>query len=151
MTLPENFPYSPDLINQLELCMGGVYEHVKWQEDTGKVEEVVGLALGKGWVHRLVNQARSGARFDIGETQFNDVVANLPSDLHVLAFYHSHPTGNLSPSIEDQSMMMLQFAQGVHMPWLIVTITPFPRARLHWLDPQYQVIGSYDLPITVHA
>ncbi len=149
MNLPDNFPYGEDLIDRIVPVLGGVYDHVHMQE-AQKVEEVVGLVV-EGYHIRLVNQARSHARFDIGPSQFDDVVRDIPSDRALLAFYHSHPTGNLAPSIEDQSMMMLQFAQGVYMPWLIVTVTPYPRSRLHWLDPQYQVIASYDLPVTVSA
>lgn len=120
--------------------IGGVFEHVM-----GQTEEVVGLIHGRGHVSRLINQARSASRFDIGPTQFDDVVANLSADSGVHAFYHSHPTGNLAPSIEDQQTMRRHFTAGVHLPWLIVSDNPVPRARLHWVDPSYSTIASYDL------
>lgn len=125
--------------------INGVFDHVKWQTDTGREEEVVGLIHGRGYITRLINQARSASRFDIGPTQFDDVVSNLDPDAGVHAFYHSHPTGNLAPSIEDQLSIRRHFDAGVSLPWLIVSANPYPRARLHWVDPSYSSIASYDL------
>lgn len=150
MTLPDSFPYPSDLIDKLGDGMKGVYDHIQVQESK-KLEEVVGLVLDQGQHVPLVNQARSYIRFDIGPTQFDDVVRNLPSDLRVLAFYHSHPAGNLTPSIEDQDQMLFQFARGIYFPWLIATTNPHPHARLHWVDPLYGAVASYDLPVTIHA
>jgi len=144
---PANFPYDPNLVGLVLQAVGEVFSHIKDQRDTGRLEEVVGLVLGEGKVVRLTNQARSIARFDIGPTQFDDAVASLHPSQPVLAFYHSHPTGNLAPSIEDQGVMRGHFSSGVYLPWLIATDEPSPRARLHWIDPLYDTIASYDLPV----
>lgn len=131
----------------IKTALNGVFDHMRWQESTGKVEEVVGLILDRGHILRLTNQAHSAQRFDIGPTQFEEAVMGLRRDRAILAFYHSHPVGGLDLSLEDQTSLGLHFSHGVTLPWLIVTDTPTSTARLHWVDPSYLTFASYDLAV----
>ena len=113
-----------------------------------KDEEVVGMVRTDSIIIRLINQAHSALRFDIGPVIMQEAISSLPHGISVIAFYHSHPAGDIHPSPLDQASMAEQFDAGFQMPWLIVTPET---ARLWWMDPTYRTFASWEVPVAVNA
>lgn len=74
--------------------------------DKDHPNETVGILCADGDVYPLINQARSGERFEVGETLVGEAINHLKYRGRMpVAVYHSHPTRGSGPSERDKMMM----------------------------------------------
>jgi proteasome lid subunit RPN8/RPN11 len=79
--------------------------------------EACGVVLMDGYIHRLINQARSPHRWAVSKVQMRELTAS------PIAIYHSHPTSLAVPSSPDRTMMEAWYAHaGLSLPFLIYGI-----------------------------
>jgi proteasome lid subunit RPN8/RPN11 len=127
------FPYDRHILEAIERAFPAIHQHLL----DGLPEEVVGLVLSDGATVRLINQARSDSRFEVGVPQLAQALADINPETHtVIGIYHSHPQGSLNLSTHDQKNMKTQWSVGFSLPW-IVMVDDF-RASIWWLDPIYK-------------
>ena len=68
--------------------------------------EGVGILTEDAIVYPLINQARSPERFVVNEKLVHEAQMELLGQKHAtVAFYHTHPTGDSSPSARDELWM----------------------------------------------
>lgn len=142
LELPANFPYPRFVAMKVSRVVDLIRDHMDEQAAI-KNEEVVGMVRTDNKIIRLINQAHSALRFDVSPVLMNEAIGSLPHGVSVVAFYHSHPAGDIEPSPLDRQSMAEQFDLGFHMPWLIVTPES---ARLWWMDPTYRTFSSWLVP-----
>lgn len=147
LQLPTPFPYPRFVAMKVRRVIHLIRDHMDEQAAI-KNEEVVGLVRTDNKIIRLINQAHSALRFDIGPVFMQEAIASLPHGISVVAFYHSHPAGDENPSPLDRASMTEQFDAKFQMPWLIVTPE---NAVLWWMDPIYRTFAGWNVPVTVNA
>lgn len=142
LQLSDTFPYPRFVAMKVKRTLPMIRAHMDEQLAV-KNEEVVGMVRTDNKIIRLINQAHSALRFEIGPVLMQEAIASLPHGVSVVAFYHSHPAGDIHPSPLDQQSMAEQFDAHFQMPWLIVTPNS---ARLWWMDPIYRTFSSWEVP-----
>ena len=110
--------------------------------------ECVGMLMSDSTVVKLINQARSPSRFEVGLPQMADALAAIDPDTRtVFAIYHSHPNGSLDLSPYDQTSMRDMWTYGgLPIPWIVVTAT---QSRIWWMDDHYHAFQSSDVETLV--
>jgi proteasome lid subunit RPN8/RPN11 len=114
------------------LCMAaGAY-------DGDTLVEAVGIIWSDSSISPLVNQARSSKRFAVSESLFAETLAQVdPAEKTMVSLYHSHPSGAMFPSSEDQASILTQFRREIFCPWTIIdpTSPPYaPRWGFWWAE-----------------
>lgn len=109
-----------------------------YDSNTFTFTEAVGIIWSDSSVTPLVNQARSSKRFSVSETLFAETLARVdPAEKTMVSLYHSHPSGALFPSSEDQASILTQFRRGIFCPWTIIDPTSpahTPRWGFWWVE-----------------
>lgn len=108
--------------------------------DNAYPQEAVGILCSNGDSYSLINQARSGHRFEVSEVLVKEAIEILESrDMEPVAMYHSHPTSAASPSGRDVSMMM-------NMPGALSIIVGIDGIAAWLWDDVLQSVGRIPLP-----
>lgn len=127
------FPYDDTIITGIKASLPAIRQHLV----DGLPEEVVGLILSDGSTVRLINQARSTSRFEVGVPQLAQALADINPDTHtVIGIYHTHPLNSPDLSPADQESMKVQWGVGFSVPWVVMTEDG--RVSVWWLDPIYK-------------
>lgn len=108
--------------------------------DDAYPQEAVGILCSNGDAYPLINQARSGQRFEVSETLVKEAIGWLEKQgQQPIAVYHSHPTSASSPSGRDVSMMM-------NMPGALSIIVGIDDIAAWIWDDVLQSVGRIPLP-----
>lgn len=108
--------------------------------DDAYPEEAVGILCSNGDTYPLINQARSGHRFEVSETLVKEAIEILENrGKEPVAMYHSHPTSAASPSARDVSMMM-------NMPGALSIVVGIDGIAAWLWDDVLQSVGRIPLP-----
>ena len=135
------FPYDETILRGIKAAIPAIHQHLL----DGLPEEVVGLVLSDGSTVRLINQARSSSRFEVGVPQLAQALADINPATHtVIGIYHSHPLNSPDLSPADQESMKVQWGVGFSVPWVVMTGDG--RVSVWWLDPTYKHPVKYLLP-----
>lgn len=102
--------------------------------------EAVGIICSDGTTYPLINQARSGHRFEVSEVLMKEAIDILAErGLHPVAVYHSHPDSSSGPSNRD--ILMMQNMPGA----LSIIVGRDAIAAWLWNDG-LQSVGNIPLP-----
>ncbi len=107
--------------------------------------EAVGIVCSDGSTYPLINQARSGHRFEVSEVLVQEAITILSErGLQPVAVYHSHPESVSGPSNRDISMMQ-------HMPGALSIIVGKDGIAAWLWNDGLQSVGKVQLPERVEA
>lgn len=77
--------------------------------DDAYPQEAVGILCDDGTTYRLINQARSGTRFEVSKLLVTESIKIIKrQNRSAIGIYHSHPTSQSAPSSRDIDMMRTQ-------------------------------------------
>ena len=103
-------------------------------------EEAVGILCSNGDIYPLINQARSGHRFEVSETLSKEAIEILKNrGKEPVAVYHSHPMSSSGPSNRDVAMMM-------NMPGALSIVIGIDGIAAWLWDNCLQSVGRIPLP-----
>lgn len=123
----------------IELLESGSVEMVNHRDDEYP-HEAVGILCSDGTNFRLINQARSGFRFEVSKTLSTEALETLNvRGKSPIAIYHSHPRSPASPSSRDVVMMETQ-------PGALSIIVGVDGISAWMWDDDLQSVGRIPLP-----
>lgn len=99
-------PFHVQVAPQVEALMTVARPYLIEQRDNDYPNEAVGILCADATIFPLINQARSGHRFEVSEALVTEAIAQLKvRKRRPVAVYHSHPESDSGPSKRDIMMM----------------------------------------------
>lgn len=105
--------------------------------------EAVGVVWDNGTITRLINERPAVRSFAVSESQLARVFEATPTDLHLVALYHSHTNNNPNLSARDTECMEEWVGRNLIFPWVIAT----PDNHIYvwrWDEFTCQPISNYE-------
>ncbi len=111
-----NFEVEP-LIKPVRGLIHSAYQSLKLHSAKDCPIEAVGIICDGGFIHHLINQARSPHRYEVSKQLVVEAFETVTSrGLIPLGFYHSHPESTTEPSSRD----VLHMSENPNTLFLIV-------------------------------